>query len=167
MLLGRKPNVTSIPISQGTQGVGSSHVSSVERAVRLGGSLSANKTTAVIIWLIGAWLTVQALQQMGVPEQISVIFGVALQFALTRAESPMWRGRGVPKMALGAVIVDICINSAGTWPYTKQIGNTDFWKMVRDVTGNPVVEPTIPTMLAFAIGVGAFTAAAAEYFWNL
>lgn len=130
-------------------------------------NLSTNKVTAVIIWLVGAWLTAQTLTQLGVPEPFNFVIGLAIQFALTRAETPLWRGQGMPKMALGATAVDIAVNSAGAWPYLKNLGKTDFWAMVRDILSQPDVEPTLATQLAIAAGVGAFTAAAAEYFWNL
>jgi hypothetical protein len=109
------------------------------------GQLSSNKATGAVIWLVGAWLTAQALGQLGVPYPFSVAFGLAIQWALTRAESPLWRGKG----------------------YLKNLGQTDFWQMVRDVTGQPQSQPTIVTIVMLALVVGAFTAAAAEYFWNL
>ena len=129
--------------------------------------LSTNKSIAVIIWLAGAWMTVQALAQMGVPDPINVVIGISIQLALTWAERPIWRGRGFPKMAIGALIVDVCVNSAGAWPYTQNVGKTDFWNMIKQVSGNDGLSPNTVTQLAFAIGVGAFTAASAEYFWNL
>lgn len=135
-------------------------------SVRRGG-LTINKTTGIIIWMIGAWLTIQFLKQLGVVEAYATVVGIGLQLALTRAETPLWRGEGIPKMALGAVIVDIAINSSGAWPYAKNIGKTDFWTMVREVAESSTLDPSIATILSMSIGVGAFTAAAAEYFWNL
>ncbi len=128
--------------------------------------LSTNKSIAVIIWLAGAWLTTQALAQLGVAEPFNVIIGIGSQLALTRAESPIWRGRGYPKMAIGALIVDVAINSAGAWPYTKNIGKTDFWMMVKEASDSPGLVANTATQLALAMGVGMFTAASAEYFWN-
>lgn len=150
----------STPISQPA-------VQTAKRALRSAGSLSSNKTIAVIIWLFGAWMTVQFLQQVKVPETIAIFVGFALQLALTKAESPIWRSEGLPKMAVGAVVIDIGVNSAGVWPYVKHVGGTDLWTMVKEVAQNPTIEPTVATQLAFAIGVGAYTAAAAEYFWNM
>jgi hypothetical protein len=130
-------------------------------------SLTTNKTTAIVIWSIGAWLTVQFLAQIGVPEPLNIIFGLAFQWGLTKAESPLWRSRGAPKMALGAAVFDVAINSAGAWPYVKNIGATDFWLMMRDILGAPDATPTMPTFIVLATLIGAFTACAAEYFWNL
>jgi hypothetical protein len=130
-------------------------------------TMNANRWTAVVIWLCGAWLTSQALGQVGVPDPFNIVVGLAVQWVLTKAESPLWRGKGWPKMAVGATIVDVAINSAGAWPYAKGIGKTDFWQMARDIMGDQKAEPTQSSMITLAVGVGAFTAAAAEYFWNL
>lgn len=128
--------------------------------------VSTNKATAIIIWLIGAWLTAQTLHQLGVPDTINIVVGLAIQFALTRAESPIWRGKGFPKMGIAATVVDVAVNSAGAWPYVKQLGNTDFWRMMQDLMKSPA-EPTLATLVVLVIAIGCFTACAAEYFWNL
>lgn len=128
--------------------------------------LSTNKATAIIIWLIGAWLTAQTLSQLGVQQPVNIIVGLAIQFALTRAESPIWRGKGFPKMGIAATIVDVAVNSAGAWPYIKQLGNTDFWNMMQDLMKSDS-DPTLATLVVLVVAVGAFTACAAEYFWNL
>ena len=133
---------------------------------KLSSGMTANKATAIIIWLVGAWLTAQAISQLGVPDPMHLVFGLAIQWVLTKAESPLWRGKGYPKMAVGATLVDTAINSAGAWPYVKNIGQTDFWAMIREI-GDTQTEPTKATIVAISFGVGVFTAAAAEYFWNL
>lgn len=130
-------------------------------------SISSNKAVGIVIWLFGAWMTSQLLRQTGMSDPYNAVIGFALQFALTKAESPLWRGEGMPKMALGAVVVDIAVNSAGIWPYVKNLGHTDFWSMVRDITEAATLEPTKWTLMALSLGAGAFTAAAAEYFWSL
>lgn len=141
-------------------------------------SLSANKVTGIIIWLVGAWLTSQTLAQLGVPDPVNIIVGLAIQWVLTKAESPVWQKKKVPLMGVGAIVVDAAINSAGAWPYVKNIGDTDFWTMIRDIAAAmstapanapaaPPIEPTIATIVAISFGCGVFTAAAAEYFWNL
>lgn len=130
-------------------------------------NLPSNKVTAIVIWLVGAWLTAQTLAQLNVPEPLNIVFGLAIQWALTRAESPLWRGKGTPKMAVGATIVDVAVNAAGTWPYLKNLNQTDFWAMVRDILSAPEAQPTMATLIVLAVSVGAFTACAAEYFWNL
>jgi hypothetical protein len=133
---------------------------------KLSQGMTANRATAIIIWLVGAWLTSQALAQLGIPEPLHFVFGFAFQWVLTKAESPLWRGKGYPKMAIGATIVDTAINSAGAWPYVKNLRQTDFWTMIKEI-GDTTAEPTMSTIVAVSFGVGAFTAAAAEYFWNL
>lgn len=129
--------------------------------------ISTNKTIAIIIWLTGAWLTGNTLSQMGVPEGAVMFVAVPLQLALTRAESPIWRGKGYPKMAIAALLIDSLIaNTPGAFVYTQKIGNTDFWKMIQVLSPNPI-DANIGTQFATALGVGAIIAASAEYFWNL
>jgi hypothetical protein len=141
--------------------------------------LNTNKVTGIIIWLVGAWLTSQTLGQLKVPDPLNIIIGLAIQLALTKAESPVWKGKKTPLMGVGAIAVDTSINSSGAWPYVKNIGDTDFWTMIRDIAmamtpapppgtvAAPPIEPTIATIVAISVGCGLFTAAAAEYFWNL
>lgn len=141
-------------------------VATAARTLKTYSGMSINKFIAVSIWLVGAYLTSGALNQLGVPEPFNVIIGAGLQLALTRAEAPLWSGRGLPKMGIAAMIVDVGVNSAGAWPYAKNIGNTDFWAMIRDITSDPNLVANIGTQLSFAILIGAFCAAAVEYFWS-
>jgi hypothetical protein len=136
-------------------------------------NMGSAQWTAVIIWLVGAWLTSQALNQLGFPEPINYAFGLAGQWILTKAESPIWRRQGTPLLGIGALFIDVLINSGGAWPKLQNTGKTDAWAMVRDILTDqtdpnaPPVEPTQLTILVLTIGAGAFTAGAAEYFWNL
>lgn len=129
--------------------------------------MTSNRWTAIIIWLVGAYLTSQALFQLGVAEPFNNVFGFAIQWALTKAESPLWRGQGWPKMAVAATMIDAGINAGGAWPFMKNLGQTDFWRMINDIQATPGVAPTLSTIVACAIGIGLITAAAAEYFWSL
>jgi hypothetical protein len=134
-------------------------------------NMGSAQWTAVIIWLIGAWLTATALAQLGVVEPVNYAFGLGFQWILTKAESPLWRRQGTPLMGVGALFVDVLINSGGAWPRLKNIGQTDAWTMISDILKGepdaPPIEPTQMTILVLTIGTGAFTAGAAEYFWNL
>ena len=141
--------------------------------------MNANRWTAVIIWLIGAYLTRSFLVQITVPVDLATPIAFLLQWLLTKAQSPLWRGQGYPKMAILATMIDGGVNSAGAWPYLKNLGKTDFWAMVRDIyqasaappkPGDPPptpIEPTVATIVACSIVTGVATAAAAEYYWNL
>jgi hypothetical protein len=130
-------------------------------------AMNTNRYTSVIIWLIGAYLTRAFILQIGVADELATPIAFLLQWLLTRAESPLWRGHGYPRMAMIATAVDGAINTGGTWVYTKNIGNTDFWKMIQFAANDPTLTPSIGTQIAVAIGVGLLTAAAAEYYWNL
>jgi hypothetical protein len=129
--------------------------------------MNGNRWTAVIIWLIGAYLTRAFLIQIGVAEDVASPIGLLLQWLLTKAESPLWRGQSRPWIAVIATVIDTGFNAGGTWVYTKNIGKTDFWAMVQYATEDPKLAPAIATQIALAIAVGLLTAAAAEYFWNL
>jgi len=159
-------------IKQETAAVKSKSSSAVNNIGKIK-ELSLNKTIAILIWLGGAWLTKQTIEQMGVPAGVSAFIAIPLQLALTRAESPIWRGKGYPKMAIGALIFDsVMANTPGAFIYTQNIGKTDFWYMIQRITQNndpnfTVVEATVSTQFAIALGVGTVIAAAAEYFWNL
>lgn len=137
------------------------------------GNMGGNQWTAVIIWLIGAWLTATTLAQLGVVEPVNYIFGMGIQWILTKAEAPIWQKKGFPLMAVGATAVDVLINAGGAWPPLKNLGKTDFWAMMQDILADKAdpnaqpIEPTQMTVIVLAVGVGTFTAAAAEYFWNL
>lgn len=143
-------------------------VKSASNIVTSSKGLSRNKSIGVAIWLVGAWLTSQTISQLGVPEPFSYMFGIFVQLVLTRAESPIFRGRGYPKMAVGALLVDVFVtNMPGALLYTRNVGNTDFWNMLKSLTEKPNLEATSATQASLAIGIATFTAAAAEYFWNL
>lgn len=130
-------------------------------------AMNTNRYTSVIIWLIGAYLTRAFILQIGVADAVATPIAFLVQWLLTRAESPLWRGHGYPRMAMIATAVDGAINTGGTWVYTKNIGNTDFWKMIQFAADDPTLVPSIGTQIAVAVAVGLLTAAAAEYFWNL
>lgn len=129
--------------------------------------MNGNRWTAVLIWLIGAFLTRSFVMQLGVPEEIASPIAILLQWLLTKAESPLWQGRGRPPIAIIATIIDGGVNTGGTWVYTKNIGKTDFWAMIQYAAENPRLVPAISAQIAIAASVGVLTAAAAEYFWNL
>jgi hypothetical protein len=134
-------------------------------------NMGSARWTAVIIWLVGAWLTSTAFAQLNIPEPVNYAFGMAAQWILTKAESPIWRRQGTPLLGIGALFVDVLINSGGAWKPLQYLGQTDAWSMVSDILKEkpdaPKIEPTQMTILVLTIGTGAFTAGAAEYFWNL
>lgn len=130
-------------------------------------AMNANRWTGVIIWLLGAYLTRTFLMQLGVVETFATPIGFVLQWALTKAEGPLWQGKGYPRLALFATLIDGGINSGGAWPFMKNLGQTDFWTMISDIAGTPGQPPTLITIVACAVAIGLATAASAEYFWNL
>lgn len=129
-------------------------------------SLSTNKTIAVIIWLVGSWLTVQFLHQLGVPSPIDAGAGLATQAMLTFGERPLWRGRGYPVPALAFALIDTLLNAAGALPYLLNLGATDFWRLL-SLALQSSGAPALTTILVFSALVGGAAAALPEYFWSL
>lgn len=128
--------------------------------------LSADKTIAILIWMVGAWLTVQFLHQLGVPSPVDALAGLAVQAALTFGERPLWRGRGKPPLAVVFALVDTLLNGAGALPYLLNLGNTDFWRLL-SLAMQSSAAPAITTILVCTALVGGVTAAAPEYFASL
>jgi hypothetical protein len=128
--------------------------------------LTSNQTAGAIIWLISAYTTALFIGQIGIREPISYVLGIAVQWLFTKAEQPIWRGKGYP--ALGVVVtgVDVLFNAVGIWPYIRdQFGNTDLWRMVADLTHDPS-PPTLLVRFLIVLVVGIAVAAGPEYFWS-
>lgn len=130
-------------------------------------TMNSNRWTAVIIWLVGAYLTRSFLMQVGIAEESATPISLVVQWLLTKGESPLWQGHGRPPLAIICTALDGAMNSAGALVYTKNIGSTDVWTMIQYAAQDPSLAPSIATQVALAIGVGLIVAAAAEYYWNL
>jgi hypothetical protein len=148
----------------------------------IGKKLSINKTTAVLVWLFGAWLSARAGAQMAgyeitgwaLPPLQLVLIACGAQWLLTRGQSPFWRwhlhNRAVPAhvttIAIGSLTIDMLINAGGVWPLVQNLGKMDAWRMVQAISGTPS-DPTTLTRAALALFIGAVIAGFSEYFWNL
>lgn len=131
-------------------------------STRLGG----NQTAGIVVWLIGSYTTALFIKQVGIQEPLCYGLGLAIQWLMTRAEMPIWRGTSAPVLGIVVTVVDVLFNAAGMWPYIyTQLGNTDLWKMLTDVTRS-TGEPTIMVRLALTIVAGAALAGGPEYFWS-
>lgn len=130
-------------------------------------TMNSNRWTAVLIWLVGAYLTRAFLMQVGIVEEYATPIGLVLQWLLTKGESPLWQGNGRPPLAIICTLIDGGMNSAGALVYTKNIGSTDVWSMIQYAAQDPALTPSITTQVMLAIAVGLIVAAAAEYYWNL
>jgi hypothetical protein len=128
--------------------------------------LSSNKTAGVIIWLISAYTTALFIGQIGIKEPISYGLGLAVQWLFTKAETPIWRGRGYPALGIVVTAVDVLFNAVGVWPYVRdQFGATDLWKMLTDITNDPS-PPSLFVRFLIVLVVGIAVAAGPEYFWS-
>src|SRR5687767_7345456 len=99
------------------------------------GNWSTNKTLAVVFWCGSAFLTASLLMQLSVPMKWAIGIGVLFQTALTKAQRPIFRDRKFTPFGVTSVGLDTVINGAGAYVYVRNIGKTDFWLMVKDVTG--------------------------------
>jgi hypothetical protein len=128
--------------------------------------LSGNGVAGMIIWLICAYTSGLFLKQLGIPEPINYMVGSGIQWLFTKAEQPIWRGKGMPPLGIGVTIIDVAVNTTGVWPYIRdQLGNTDLWKMIGDMT-HDTSPPTLLVRFLFAAVIGVAVAAGPEYFWS-
>jgi len=136
------------------------------RVLSNAGKLTGNQTAGVVVWLIGAFTTALFLKQLGIQEPICYGLGLAIQWLMTKAEMPIWRGQGTPALGIVVTAVDVAFNDAGIWPYIRdQFGNTDLWRMLSDVT-HDASAPTLMVRLALTITAGIVLAGGPEYFWS-
>jgi hypothetical protein len=128
--------------------------------------LTGNGVAGMIIWLICAYTTGLFLAQLGIPEPINYIIGGGIQWLFTKAEQPIWRGKGMPPLGIGVTIIDVAVNTTGVWPYIRdKLGATDLWTMIGDMT-HDASPPTLLIRFLFAAIIGVAVAAGPEYFWS-
>lgn len=134
--------------------------------------MTTSHYTAIAIFIVGTWLSRSALVQFGVQNVlIATVAAFVLQWFLTKAEQPIWK-RGMPfayrftLVSLSAMVVDVGFNATGAWPYIRNLGNTDIWRMILEMTNTQSV-PSRFIIGGLCVMVGLFIAGAVEYFWNL
>src|SRR5205809_565346 len=116
-------------------------------------TMTADRWTAVVIWLIGCWTTRQALLEAGVGagivggEIIALVAALGLQWILTRVERRVWLGK-VGIAPILALALDTLANAAGLFPYIRNFGNTSIWGMLQQAA-----ESNAPFTLTAAFGV--------------
>lgn len=141
-------------------------MTSGQQLARRAGSLTSNKTAGLVVWLISAYTTTLFIDQIGLAGPVAYALGIAIQWLFTKAETPIWRGRGYPKLGIIVTVVDVAFNAVGIWPYVRdRLGATDLWKMIGDVTGD-ISPPTLTVRIIAVLVVGAAVAAGPEYFWS-
>jgi hypothetical protein len=128
--------------------------------------LTGNRTAGLIIWLISAYTTALFIGQLGIEQVVAVALGLGAQWLFTKAETPIWRGKGYPALGILVTAVDVSFNAVGIWPYVRdQLGKTDLWRMVGDIT-HDASGPTLLVRLLVVLVVGIAVAAGPEYFWS-
>lgn len=129
-------------------------------------NLTGNNGAGLLIWLICAYTTGLFIKQLGIGEPICYGLGAAIQWLFTKAEAPIWRGKGFPPLGIGVTIIDVAVNMMGVWPYIRDgLAKTDLWKMIGDLT-HDTSEPTLIARFLFALVIGVAVAAGPEYFWS-
>ncbi len=149
-----------------TAQAGRSEKYKMQTTLRLPKTLSSNQAAGLVIWIIGAFTTSLFITQLGITPPISYILGAAIQWILTKAETPIWRNQSYPMIGLIAMTFDVLMNAVGIWPYVRdQFGNTDLWRMLADLTQNSN-PPTLLMRFAIAVIIGVAVAAGPEYFFS-
>lgn len=137
-----------------------------KKLIQTTSKLTGNNTAGIIIWLISAYATGLFIGQLKIVEPVNYVLGAAIQWLFTKAETPIWKGKGFPPLGIAITAVDVAFNSVGIWPYIRdQFGKTDLWKMVQDLT-HDTSEPTLIVRFLFTLVIGISVAAGPEYFWS-
>lgn len=137
-----------------------------KKLAQAGSKMTGNGVAGMIIWLICAYTSGLFLSQLGIPEPINYIIGGGIQWLFTKAEQPIWRGKGIHPLGIGVTIIDVAVNTTGVWPYIRdKLGSTDLWRMIGDMT-HDTSPPTLLVRFLFAAVIGVAVAAGPEYFWS-
>lgn len=132
--------------------------------------MNSDRYTAIVIWLVGVYLSRNALVQMGITNEIAaVITAVVFQWFLTKGQQAIWRGKSklarFTIISVPALLIDVWFNAAGAWPYAKAFGATDAWKMANEINGTNAAFSLTAALLT-ALLAGVFIAGAPENLWN-
>lgn len=137
--------------------------------------IGLNRSGAIAIWLIGAYMTAGFLAQVGVVAPMNFVFGAILQMLLTKAQSPIWRPTIPPiplrtrlrlfKGATASLVIDAVLNMAGIWPYINNLGNSTVWSMLSEMTASDNA-PTVATKGILAFILAVLTAGGSEVLWE-
>lgn len=128
---------------------------------------TANRVAAVVFWLIGAWATSVFMAEIGITTESHWhhIAGLIAQFVLTVLEKPIFRFRKFGPLPLAGIVIDVIFNAGGLWSYLRNLGRTQAWQMLAEVTVS-TPEPSAPTRFVVAVGLGFITAIASDILWN-
>jgi len=124
-----------------------------------------NRGGAIIVWLVGAAATASFMSQLGVPDPLHILVGFSLQFLLTKVEAPLWQGTQRAARCFVALVIDVIFNAAGMWPYLKNLGDTQVWKMLSEWT-NTTDAPNIVVLIIVVLSLSTLVAAGAEWLWD-
>lgn len=132
--------------------------------------MNSDRYTALALWLVGVYLSRNALVQLGISSEIAAtIAAVIFQWFLTKGQQAIWHSKRKAVrftiISIPALLIDVWLNAAGVWPYAKQVGATDAWKMVSELTESNAPFSLIAALLT-ALLIGVFIAGAPENLWN-
>jgi hypothetical protein len=119
---------------------------------------------AALIWVAGALATELLVRALGCPWGISYLVAVALQWAFTKVEAPMWRQRK-NLISLLVLFFDVAVNAAGITPIMERFAATGIWNMAHRLGAtNAEMGYGVAVVLAFLLGL--LIAAAPEKIWK-
>jgi hypothetical protein len=117
----------------------------------------------VIVWVIGVWTTWLFVSALAVPEPFLV--ALALQSALTAAQSAFWAGKR-DTLALAAVGIDALINYGGLYPYLQNISATPTYTQLSSAFD--FIPATAPQWVvgSFSLAICIIIAGLPELLWK-
>lgn len=127
--------------------------------------ISTSKGASIVVWLLGAYTTSIFVKEVGIAEPVCFFIGVVVQFFLTKAQAPFWRAGKRLWLAMVALVFDAAFNTAGIWPFMKNLGDTSFWSMMSEWVGNSD-PPTVATRIVVTVITAIITSAAPEILWE-
>jgi len=130
--------------------------------------LPQNRIVAIVIWMLGAYLTGIGIMQMRVvPEVPSMAIGIGVQLAMTFLESPIWRRWQITWVTGVALFFDAFFNFGGIWQFASKLDQTNAWASIVDAS-QMSQQQGLPQLakIGIAIALSVVLAATPEYLWR-
>jgi hypothetical protein len=118
------------------------------------------RISAALLWLAGSAATWAFIDQIAPGLWFAWLAALAVQYALTALESPLWR-REPDALAAAALAIDASINAGGLYVFVTNLDRTGAWSAFSVGLGVSA-ELSNLAALAVSVGLGVILAAAPE-----
>lgn len=131
--------------------------------------MNADRYTAIVVWLIGAWTTRQFILETDFGAALggvaATVGTLVVQWILTLMERRVWMKdkNGIGPMF--ALVLDTLLNAAGLLPFVRGIGSTSVWAMLQEAVGTNEAFTYLPA-LAVSLTIGLVLAKMPEDLWG-